>query len=807
MNSNPVNLVTIHVVGSSDYTESDSSGRWNISTNRRGVQTLEFSRIGYVTYRTTLRIEQWLDRELNITLIPAESDVDVIVTDSRLIQAETIVESTEAMKLLPTTTGNLESVLPHIALGARSGTGGELSSQYNVRGGNYDENLVYVNDFQIFRPQLLRSSQQEGLSFPNIDLIRDLTFSSGGYEAKYGDKMASVLDVRYKRPTRTRGSLGMSLLGGSAHLEGSKSLGSDDFKRFRYLIGARYKTTRYLLGSLDVEGEYAPNFRDIQGYFTLDLTRDLQLGLIANFNESRYEFTPISRATALGLIDFALSLTTVFQGQESDVFKTGMMGASLTYLPERDKNPLFLKLVASGYRGLEKENFDILGFYRLSQVESDIGSDNVGEEVAVLGIGTQHEFSRNRLFNKISNIALKGGIEIQSEANSDNSNFIQWGVTYQHEYFDDRLNEWERLDSAGYSVPSSELQVNLFNVLKSENLISSNKIFGYVQNTLTSSNVSSDVFRLTFGSRISYWDLNNELNFSPRLQFQYKPNKPGGITYKLATGMYYQTPLYRELRRPNGTINRDLRSQRAFHMVAGLSRDINWKNISDKPFKFIMEAYYKSFSNLITYDIDNIRIRYSGENDANGSAFGLDMRLNGEFVPGAESWVNFSLLRIREQLNGVEHLRINAETGEISTVSSVPRPTDQFFNISIFFQDYLPRRENFKVNLTMSFGTGLPFGVPENNTEFRNVFRYKAYRRVDIGFAWQLWSEAWKNKASTNHLFRGLENAWLSLEVFNLMGIENVSSNTWIRTIFQQQFAVPNNLTTRRINLRFRIEF
>ncbi|MEL6390669.1 MAG: TonB-dependent receptor [Bacteroidota bacterium] len=393
----PIELATIYVDGSTRYTESDIEGLYQLDVPRGGKVILVFSRLGYQELRKEVRANKNRNN-IYVRLEPIESDLDVVVTDQRTITDDMVRESVEDIKLLPSITGNIESVLPHIALGARSGTGGELSSQYNVRGGNYDENLVYVNDFEIFRPQLLRSNQQEGLSFPNPDLIRDLSFSAGGYESRYGDKMSSVLDIYYKRPTSFKGSATASLLGGSVHLEGS-GLGSDEqSSRFRYLLGGRYKDTRYVLGSLDTDGEYSPVFADVQGYLTYDISRDLQVALLSNYNISTYDFTPLTRSTGLGLIDFTLQLNSVFEGGESDQFKTGMVGTSLTYIPDREQNPFFIKLLASTYRGEEREAIDISGFYRLSQIETGAGDQN-GQEIAVLGVGTQQQFSRNRLFN------------------------------------------------------------------------------------------------------------------------------------------------------------------------------------------------------------------------------------------------------------------------------------------------------------------------------------------------------------------------------------------------------------------------
>ncbi|MDH3651907.1 MAG: TonB-dependent receptor plug domain-containing protein, partial [Saprospiraceae bacterium] len=720
-----------------------------------------------------------------------------------------IKEDVEELKLLPSTTGNLESVLPHIALGTSGGTGGELSSQYNVRGGNYDENLVYVNDFEIYRPQLIRAGQQEGLSFPNIDLIRDLSFSSGGFQAKYGDKLSSVLDVKYKRPDSTAASIGLSLLGGSAHLEGSINAGSDGYRKIRYLLGARYKTNSYLLGTLDTKGEYVPNFADLQGYFTYDISRSLQIGVLGNFNQSIYKFRPTTRSTALGLIDFALQLNSSFDGNEIDDFTTGMAGVSLTYLPDRKHNPFFLKLLASRYQSEENEAFDIRGFYRLSQIETSLGSDNQGEEIFVLGTGTQHLFTRNFLQLNVTNIEHRGGYELQLHEDLDlsTSNFLQWSVKWQQEDILDRINEWERLDSAGYSLNFDENKVLLKNVLKTRNELLSNRFSGFIQNTYTYLQPGTRELQMSGGVRFSYWDLNQELTVSPRAQLLFKPLAwQSDASFRLAAGYYTQPPFYRELRRLDGSLNNDLQSQKSVHVVGGMTLDFNWAKRGDAKFRLITEAYYKRLWDLVSYDIDNVRIRYSGENDATGYVMGLDMRLNGAFVRGTESWINLSFLRARESLSDIQHFSIKEGGEDQKEVNDVARPTDQFMTLSVFFQDYLRRNENLKMHFNFTFGSGLPFGVPGNNTIIRNPFRFREYHRVDIGFSALLYNDSWSNRRP-HHLLGFTKNTWVSLEVFNLLQVANIASNTWIKSIYNVQYAVKNFLTSRRINLRLRVDF
>ncbi|MEL6717348.1 MAG: TonB-dependent receptor, partial [Bacteroidota bacterium] len=414
-----VEFVTVYVKGSNNVVETNAKGFYRIEVDADKKITLVFSRTGYEQKSINVKaLKEQEERVLNISLKETISDIDITVTDSKIEDSGMIREEVEALKLLPSTTGNLESVLPHIALGASSGTGGELSSQYNVRGGNYDENLVYVNDFEIYRPQLIRAGQQEGLTFANIDLLQSLSFSSGGFEAKYGDKLSSVLDIKYKLPDEFKASIGGSFLGGSAHIEGSFDVGKD-LRKLRYLVGARYKTTRYLLGSLDITGEYTPDFTDIQAYVTYDLSRDWQLGVLGNYNRSVYRFIPQERNSGFGLFNFALNLFAVFDGQEVDDFTTQMSGVSLTYLPERDRNPFFVKILGSTYQSRENERFDIIGRYALQQIENNLGSDSFGEVVGELGNGTQQQFVRNTLHANVSNLEVRGGLELQADTEDE----------------------------------------------------------------------------------------------------------------------------------------------------------------------------------------------------------------------------------------------------------------------------------------------------------------------------------------------------------------------------------------------------
>ncbi len=806
-----IEYVTVYVKGTTTAVETDANGAYRLYVSPNQALQVVYARLGYkeVSY-TVEALSSGYRKKIDVLMPQSDSDIEVVVTESKAEHYGMIRQDVSALKLLPGTSGNLESILPHIALGTNSGTGGELSSQYNVRGGNYDENLVYVNDFEIYRPQLISNAAQEGLSFPNMDLIRSLSFSSGGFQAKYGDKMSSVLDIHYKRPDSTAASVSLSTLGGAAHVEGAVPLASSSYRRFRYLAGVRYKNNQLLLNSLDIEGEYQPSFTDIQSYLTYDLTNELQLGFLANYNRSIYRLIPKQRNTALGLISFSLRLNAEFEGQEWDDFRTAMGGLSLTYLPKREKNPLFLKLLVSGFQSDEQLNFDIRGSYRLSQIETSIGAENQGDELILLGQGVQHQFSRALFSGNVSSVRLKGGKEWNrqlGEMLSYENHFLEWGVSYQNEIIQDRINEWERLDSAGYSLPYDANVVQLVGVLKSQNRISSRRYAAYVQNSYTRFVSGRYEWKINSGIRTQFWSLNGELLISPRIQFLYKPLRTArDISYRFSTGLYAQPAFYRELRRLDGSLNTKLKAQKSLHFVAGLQYDFLLGKLSPKKFRLISELYYKSLWNLVSYDVENVRILYSGENDASGSVMGWDVRLNGEFVPGVESWVNLSFLRARENLLDVQHKRRNLGQAEGVEVNDVPRPTDRFFNLNVFFQDQLPSNDHIKVHVNIAVGSGLPFGLKNNNLVYRNSFRFAPYRRVDIGFSAKLWDSDWALE-KPYHPLRFARSTWLSLEIFNLLKVQNVASNTWIKTFTGTQFAVPNELTSRRLNLRLRVEF
>ncbi len=794
--------------GTSNAASTNESGEYKLKMPPNKKAVIVFSYVGFKPYEYQLRgLEEGATLKLDIQLVELESKLEVTVKARRIDDAGIVRERVKELKLIPTASGNFESVLPAIALGTNSGSGGELSAQYNVRGGNYDENLVYVNDFEIYRPQLIRAGQQEGLTFPNIDLMRDLSFSSGGFESRYGDKLSSVLDIKYKRPDSVRASVSGSFLGASAHLEGSIKLDTSNYRRFRYLVGTRYKTTKYLLGSLDVKGEYVPDFTDIQTYLTYDLSRNWQAAFLGNFNKSVFNFTPASRSTAFGLINYSLKLSSKYEGSERDGFTNGMAGFSLTYLPEKRRNPLYLKFLASTFQSSETERIDITGTYSLGEIQTNLGSDNFGEVVAELGGGTQQQFVRNSFFSRVSNIEHKGGLEIatKKENSTTASHFLQWGIRFQNELIDDKLKEWERLDSALYSLNFSEKDLQVYQYFKTENSFSSSRLNGFFQNTYTYRKSSNYEMQVTGGVRATYWSLNKELNISPRVQFLFKPlQSDKDVAFRLSAGYYVQPPFYRELRNTQGIVNKNVLSQKSLHFVLGYQQDFFM--LGGKRFRLMTEAYYKKLWDLVAYDIENVRIRYNGKNDAIGFAYGADLRINGEFVKGAESWVNFSFLKTSEKLDDVQHKTREIGKEEGINTDYVARPSDRRFNSTIFFQDYLRKNKNFKVHTMFKVGTGLPFGIPNNNVIYRNPYRLKPYHRVDVGFSYMLFDKS-KLERNPKHILRFTKSTWLSFEVFNLLEVANEANRTWIKTVFKQQFAIPNYLTSRRLNLRLKMEF
>jgi hypothetical protein len=807
--NHPIELANVAVIGKSTGTSTDANGKFTIQVPSETELTVDISFLGYQSRRFKLFLENGEHKELNVVLaITAKELPSVEVRDQQIRNSSFIRLDPKTAKFIPTVSGSVESLLK--TLPGVSSTN-ELSSQYSVRGGNFDENLVYVNGIEIYRPFLVRTGQQEGLSFVNSDLVSSLIFSAGGFDAKYGDKMSSVLDVQYRKPTAFAGSAQASLLGAQASLEGITKN-----RRFTYLAGVRYKTTKYILNALETKGAYKPNFVDVQGLITYNLTNKLELSLLAYYSRNSYKLVPESRETNFGTIQQAYRLSIFFDGQEVDRYKTYLGALTLDYKPHPN---LDLKLITSAYQTIESETFDIRGQYWIGKLETAQSNEQSGNVVAVQGIGTFMDHARNFLNATVFDLEHKG-------AWTNARNYLLWGLQYQHEFIDDKLSEWQMIDSAGYSMPNpptiiggvtpDKKQLELSSSVKSKAKLTSNRYTGYVQNTWTFDGKAHN-FSLTAGIRFNYWDYNSQFLVSPRATVSYKPNWKKDILFRFSTGYYYQPPFYREFRDLQGNLNPNIKAQESIHFVLG--SDWNFKAWG-RPFKFITEVYYKYLDDLIPYVVDNVRIRYYATNNAHGYATGIDMKVNGEFIKGIESWASLSIMKTMEDIEGDFYYNYYNSKGELIipgfTVDNVPvdstrvepgyipRPTDQRVNFAIYFQDYLPRNPSYQMHLTLIFGTGLPFGAP-NSPKYKQTLRYPPYRRVDIGFSKQFISEDTKFKKKNP--LKYIKNAWITLEVFNLLSVNNTVSYIWVTDINNRQYAVPNYLTPRQINLKLIVDF
>lgn len=636
----------------------------------------------------------------------------------------------------------------------------ELSSSYSVRGGNYDENLVYVNDIPVYRPFLVRSGQQEGLSFVNPDLAASVLFSAGGWQAKYGDKLSSSLNVTYKEPQQIKASLTASLLGGAAHLEGATAN-----QKITYLFGARLKSAQYLFNKLEVNGNYLPRFTDVQSYINVDLDGNpdqntTSLGLLTAFASNRYLVEPESRETTFGTIQKAFRLNVYYEGQEILKYRTFQQGMKLTH---RFSDRWRTKLMGSWVNTQEREYYSLWGAYRLSEVEfGDDGRQVPQEESLILGVGQNYEYARNKLLANIFNV------ESRSAFAFNNANTLEFGAGYSRELIDDQLQQYDFSDSAGFAT----IHNSIFNDLN----LNSQRFFAFVQNTYEPAKAHT----LNVGVRTNYWSVNRQWLISPRIQYAYEPVGLRDVIFRFAGGLYQQPPFYRELRDQNGNLNLNIKAQSSVHAIAGM--DYRFEMFG-REFSFLSEVYYKYLYNVIPYDVDNVRIRYYAENSAKAYAVGADFRISGEFIPGAESWFSLGILKTQEDVEGDGR-------------GYIRRPTDQLINLGIFFQDHLPNDPSSRLYLSLLYGTGLPFWPPEQKRQ-RDFISGADYKRVDLGFSKQLLFR--EEKTDENAFFRSL---WLGVEILNALGANNIISYTWISDIYGQQYAVPNRLSARFLNLK-----
>ncbi len=780
-------LVNISVKGKPIGTSSDFNGFYELVIPAEHEVTISFSSIGYLQLDTLILVSKDSKVALNVILKPTHEEIEEIHIEDKEIRKTSLTRlDPRLMSMIPEASGNLEAMIKTLP-GVSSNN--ELSSQYSVRGGNFDENLVYVNGIEIYRPFLIRSGQQEGMSFINPDMVSSVLFSAGGFDARYGDKMSSVLDIKYKQPRGWGGAVSLSLLGSSLSVYGD----SKDH-RFRHISGFRYKTTKYLLNSLETEGNYDPRFMDFQTSMSYDITHKLKLSFLGNYANNRYKFVPEDRRTKFGTYQEAYELSMYFDGQEIDQFSTYTGALELEY---NVHDHLELKLVGSAFRTFEQETFDIQSQYYINAVDKQLGSESFGDSISTLGVGTYLKHARNYLQATVFNIEHKGILE-------QYKNKWQWGARWQKEIIDDNLTEWKMTDSAGYALPYTDSIVSMEYYIRGNNNLNSNRFNAFLQDTYTFSLDSSELY-LTGGIRASYWDLNKELIVSPRINVAYIPNWESDFVFRFSTGYYYQPAFYKEMRVPDsvGSINYNIKSQKSIHFVLG--SDYNFR-VWNRPFKLVTEVYYKVLQDLITYSVDNVRVIYSGENDADGYAMGLDMKLNGEFVKGVDSWISFSLMKTEENIRGDMKPVYDEDNNVIGEVDPgyVPRPTDQRVNVSVFFQDYLPGNHSYKMHIQINYATGLPFGPP-NEPRYKAIGRMKPYKRVDIGFSKVLKSEG--KVYPKGHFLHHVKDSWLSLEVFNLLDNNNTISHEWVQDYTGRKYAVENSLTGRRINLKLSVRF
>lgn len=801
---NPLYGATIGVIGKPIGVFTKEDGKYSLQVPANENLQLIISYQGLKQDTFNIRLAPGEKKEINSRMTGKIYQINEFTVTEKSLKNENATRiDPKVVKMIPTPNQSVEDILK--TMPGVSSTN-ELSSTYSVRGGNYDENLVYINDFEVYRPLLVRAGQQEGLSVINPDMVDGIKFSAGGFDAKYGDKLSSVLDIKYRRPTKFGGAFSASLLGASLELENQSKSG-----KFYYMFGARQKSNQYLLNTFETDGEYNPSFTDIQLVTGYDVSKKLNIEVFANYARNRYSLVPQSRETNFGTINDAKRFTVFFEGQELDRYETFTGSFSATYKPQPK---LTLKLIGTAYKSHEEENFDILGQYFLDQLENDLGKDNFGNVAFNLGVGSFLDHARNKLDGQVISLEQKGDI-------INESSVWQWGVKVQQESFTDKLHEWYYNDSAGYSISSYRDSLNpqiiLNEVVIARNNLTTNRLSGYIQNTWQITDTTRLV--LTTGIRANYSDLNEQLVISPRVSVTYKPRFSKSLTLRAATGLYYQPPFYRELRGTDGRLYPEVMAQKSIHIVVG--SDFTFLAFG-REFKLTAEAFYKALETLIPYKVDNIRLRYLPQYTSKGYAQGMDFRLFGEFVPGAESWLSVSYLKTEEDVRGDYYYRyFNSDGEEVypgytsnstavdSTIVEpgyIPRPADQRLTFGIFFQDYLPKFPTYKMQLSMVFGTALPFGPP-GDERYTDLLRTPTYRRVDIGFSKQLIGDEVKKKPQGKFL-KGFESMWIGLEVFNLLQVSNVASYTWITDVSNaRQYAVPNYLTGRQLNLRITAQF
>ena len=773
-NNEPLEFASVHIGGTAIGATTGLDGRYTLSAPESDTLRVIFSCIGYEDSRRRLVAPRG-DVTINVKMQPKSYSLQGIEVTDFQKQTSTVqkIDMDDYRLAADASGGSVESLISTMA-GVASGN--EMSSQYNVRGGSYDENLVYINGTEIYRPQLVTSGQQEGLSVINPAMVGAIGFSAGGFSPKYGDKMSSVLDITYREPEALEGSVSASLMGASVAI-GSSS------RRFTQLHGVRYKSNSSLLSSTDDKGEYDPRFFDYQTNMTLRLSEKFKINFLGNISINNYKFVPASRTTNFGTSTDAKQFKVYFDGQEKDRFETWFGALNLTWSPSKAAS---YGLTASGFLTNEFVSYDISGEYWLDQAGTSGDATGGGAIGGELGVGKYMEHARNRLKAQVMTIGLRG-------ANGLGGHNIEYGINLNAEKIRDRSREWELRDSAGYSLPFDPDALKLIYNLDSHHDISSTRIGAYVMDTWRI-NTSAGYLNLSGGLRLSYWSFNKEFLASPRISAAFVPDAAPRWSFRLATGLYYQQPFFKEYRmtvddgQGNNiiAINDKIKSQRSFQIIGGA--DFTFRSWN-RPFKLTAEAYYKALSNLIPYEVDNLKLTYAGQNLTSGFATGIDFKLFGQFVPGSDSWISFSLMKSQETLNGVK----------------VPRPSDRRYALALYFTDYFPKFPRLKFSLRGILNDGLPTTAPRR-TRDKGYFRAPAYKRVDIGLSYGLLTPEDHEKHPTG-LLSHLKSVWLGVDVFNLLDISNVSSYYWVTDVNNIQYAVPNYLTRRQINVRLSVDF
>ena len=800
-NENPLPGVSITILGKQNGIVTTDSGTYRLRVPAEKAFALVYSFAGYRNEQKNFFLSENEEERVTVKLYQSGKVLQTVIINNQKERTETglVKINPKDATLLPSATGGVEGLIKILV-----GSNNELTSQYSVRGGNYDENLIYINDFEIYRPFLVSNAQQEGLSFINPELTKNINFYNGGFQAKYGDKISSVLDIQYKKPTSFSGSAYISLLEQGFHFEGSSKN-----QRLTWLFGVRSKTNKNLLSSQEVKGNYMPSAADLQAYLTYNLTRKLQLELLGIISGSKFTLIPESaqKSTAVfsPLFTADIGLDIFFEGQEKDNYNTNLIGLSLNQAVSKR---IKLKWMASHYSDNENENFDITGAYLFGERNFDKTQATYGQIINPLGAGVYQNYARNALNIEVYNISHKGSF-------SKGKHFIQWGAGLDHTLIHDKLNEWKYQDSAGYSLPFDPNMVNLSSVLKSSANLSIDKYSGYVQDNIRIGDTVKDI-TLQAGVRFNYNSLNREFIVSPRLQISFKPNWKKDIVLKAAAGVYDQPPFYREMRRYNGTLNTALKSQKSIQFVAGF--DYNLSN-GERPMRITTEAYYKSLTDVDIYDIDNVRIRYYGINNAKAYATGIETRIFTELVKDAESWFSIGLSTTKENLDNDFYYTYKNAAGEIITsattdqlvadsvktnVGYIRRPSDRLLTLGLFLQDYLSTNKNFKVHLNLIYGSNMTYNIP-NSIKYRNALVIEPYIRADIGFSALLLSE--KSLRRSHSPFQAFNNIWASLEVFNLIDRANTVSYLLIKDFSGDTFSIPNRLTPRLINFKLLARF